>query len=333
MINFDDINQILKAKKCGDLFSNDANKAKEEYRILAKKYHPDINPNAELAFKIITELYQRAEKLFESSDWEISNRIIIINPNGQGINSGYLSEKYFEMGRFYICKTAIIYLFTSTYEKYYNNSIKMIRNINFKDDKIRNQFESYMPKILNSFKTDKDEYCLVISKTSDVFLLEDICKYYNYDIPDRHIAWIISRLSSLSCLFQNMGIVHNGLTLDNCFISPKYHSIIPLGGWWYTTDIQDKMLGVKTETYQIMSVIAKGNKLSETFTDLESTKFIGRKCINDISKLPKPFKEWLEKGSCDSAFKEFKNWNDVLNKSYGKRKFIEMLISEKDIYK
>ena len=35
--------EILLIKKAGDLFSNDLNKCKLEYKELAKQWHPDMN--------------------------------------------------------------------------------------------------------------------------------------------------------------------------------------------------------------------------------------------------------------------------------------------------
>lgn len=39
--------EIIKANKCGDLFENDIDSIKSEYRALAKLYHPDVNKSKE----------------------------------------------------------------------------------------------------------------------------------------------------------------------------------------------------------------------------------------------------------------------------------------------
>ena len=188
-----------------------------------------------------------------------------------------------------------------------------------------------MPHIKYQFETHDGRYCLIVDKTPDVFLLSDILAYYKETIPDRHAAWIISRLCNLCCYFNYLDIAHNGLTLQTCFISPALHTILPLGGWWYTAKEGEKMLGVPKDIYDVMPVKAKSDKISCARTDLEALKLIGRQIV-DKKEAPKPMLEFLNSGSTD-AIQEFGKWSLALDDSYGKRRFVEMKIDKTDIYK
>lgn len=77
------IGKVLKAKKCGDIFSNDTDKIKEEYRKLIKEYHPDVNRDstAREAFQIIQKLYAEAQEYIAQGKWQSSNTIILKEKN------------------------------------------------------------------------------------------------------------------------------------------------------------------------------------------------------------------------------------------------------------
>lgn len=66
-------NEILAAKKCGDLFSKaDKDTVTREYRDLAREFHPDrcALPNADDIFKHLHDLYDDALRLLEKDEWE-----------------------------------------------------------------------------------------------------------------------------------------------------------------------------------------------------------------------------------------------------------------------
>ena len=223
------------------------------------------------------------------------------------------------------------YVFNEKHKKFFDNAVSQIKGLRYANKKMEEEMSRFMPHILYALSLDDGRFCLVLNKPEDVFLLSDIKDFFGGSLPDRHVAWIMSRLSNLCCYFSYVGIAHNGLTMQNCFICPSKHSILPLGGWWYTQKIGSKMLGVPSAVYDIMPIKAKSEKLSDIITDLESSKLIGRQ-LSDISSLPKPFQSFLNSGSAHDAIEEFNRWNATLDKSYGKRKFVNMQVTKTDIY-
>jgi len=177
------------------------------------------------------------------------------------------------------------------------------------------------------------EYCLVLKKEAGDYLLSDLDGFYKNqgkELGDRHCAWVVSRLSNIACFLKYNNLVHNGISMTNCFISPKYHTIMLFGGWWYCVPNGEKMIGTQKSVYDVMPVKEKSEKISTYKTDLECVKQIGRQLNKN---LPKPFEMWVNKATSGDAFKEFESWNKALDDSYGERKFIVLDISEKDIYK
>lgn len=331
---------ILSITKCGDLFPYGEDKVKAKYKELVKVWHPDTNsdPEASNVFAKITELYNHALELLADGQWEKTNYILISKDNGKKIALNYDTCFDFELGTCYVTKTKVVYVLGSDKEKYYNNAIRRIKGLQYKDKKMKEDLSRFFPKIYQTFKTNNGEYVIVLDKTEDVYPLKNVFEYFNNKIDDKHVAWIISRLCNLTCYLKFSGLVHNGININNCFISPKYHSILLLGGWWYTTKEDENMIGTTKDIFSIMSVSAKGSKKSSSLTDLESVKLLGRQLLGETncrklsldSSIPKPFINFLIGCSGNNSYEEFTKWDKALNDSYGKRKFINMEI--KNLY-
>lgn len=217
--------KILAAKKCGDLFSK-ADKATVvlEYRKLAKEFHPDVCPlpNAEDVFKHLSKLYEEALDLLAQGQWEISNVVSIRDNCGKTYQGRYLKTFQFELGVAYVADLSVTYILDKQNKRFFDNAINQIGALKYANPNMEEEFSRYLPKIKHQFETRDGQYCLILDKTPDVFLLSDILAYYKNSIPDRHAAWIISRLCNLCCYFDYLGMAHNGLTLQNCFISPHF---------------------------------------------------------------------------------------------------------------
>ena len=328
--------EILSVTKCGDLFPYGEEEVKSKYKELVKKWHPDTNsnPDALNVFTKITELYDKALELLKNGQWEKTNYILISKADGKKIALNYDTYFDFELGTCYVTKTKIVYILGEDKKKYYNNAMQRINNLRYKDKKMEDDLSRFFPKIYQTFKTNNGEYVIVLDKTEDIYPLKKVYEYFGERIEDRHVAWIISRLCNLTCYLKFSGLVHNGININNCFVSPKDHSILLIGGWWYTTKEDERMIGTTKDIFSIMSVSSKESKKSSSLTDLESVKLLGRRLLGETNcrklsldnSIPKPFINFLTGGSCNNPYEEFTKWDRALEDSYGKRKFINMEI-------
>lgn len=325
--------EILSINKCGDLFPYGEDAAKAKYRELVKLWHPDTNKSAE-AFEVfgrINALYDRARELLKNGQWEKTDFILLTKENGKHIAVNYDTFFLFELGRCYVSKTKVIYVFDSDKEKYYKNAVQRISAIRYGDKKMEEDLGRFLPKPYQNFRTKSGEFVLVLDKPEDVYPLKSVCGYFGGSLDDRHAAWIISRLCNLACYLKYSGLVHNGISIDNCFISPNAHSVLLLGGWWYAVREGENMLGAAKEIFEIMPVSAKSTKRASAVTDLESVKLIGRKLVGSSAKAPKPFMNFLTGGSGSSSYEEYEKWDKALYASYGERRFVKMEIN--DLYR
>jgi serine/threonine protein kinase len=341
MINIHDAKSILSVTQVGDLFTNDADKIKTEYKDLAKIWHPDMNsdPDASTVFAFISELYQKALNLLSVGKWEKKNYIQLQIKDNKRIDISYLREHQFELGVMYVCNKHIIYVFDTDKKVFYDNALTQIKGLKYTSDRMKTEISRFMPSIISSYETIDDKYVYVISKTEDTYCLVDILNYYDGIIPDRHVAWVMTRLCNLLCYLDYSGLSHNGININSCFVSPKYHSIMLYGGWSYTKKQGEKLIGTSKEIFDVMPLSVKNSKLSSILTDIESVKLIGRTLLGDrtgirlVSKgIPKPFVDWLCDGATSNAITESKRWDETIVESYGARKFISMDVIKDKVY-
>lgn len=171
------IDKILNPNtKVGDIFPNDITQAKNIYRDLCKKYHPDTfaDDRANDIISALTKLYNNAIKAIETGTWEKSNFIAIKTTKGTTLNINYLYHRVFELGEYYVCNQHIIYIFDFNKKKYYNNYIKQINKISYKDKKMEKYFKNLFPQVISEYNTLDNKHIIVISKTEDVYPLRAV---------------------------------------------------------------------------------------------------------------------------------------------------------------
>lgn len=338
-----DGNKILKMQKAGDLFPNDADKCKQKYKELVKEWHPDnsTKKNANDVFQHINKLYSEALEMITKGKWEKTNFVTLVTSSGKKIEISFSAHSKFELGETYVCSKHVIYIIDKDKEKYYKNAIERIKSIKYADKNMESKLSIFMPTIHNAYELDDGRHCLILKKTPDVYPLRNVLEYFKGKVPPKHTAWMISRLSNIACILGYNNIVHNGINIDNCYVSPEFHSIMLLGGWWYSVPVGEKMIGITKENYDVIPIVEKNKKVASYVTDLESIKMVGRKLLghniirtllND-NEIPSAYRNFLIEGASDDAVKEFKKWDKSLNDAYGKREFIKLELKKEDVYK
>jgi hypothetical protein len=232
-------NEILAITNVGDVFSNDINIIKKEYQKLAKEWHPDFNGNSLESNTVMTKinlLYEKALILIGENKWEGTNFIKIPCVNNKSYEIKYKVSYNFELGNMYVNDNIVVYIVDGKHKDFYKNGISKIKNFKFVNDKMKEEMQRFLPIINEEFETIDSQYGVILKKTPDLLLLKDVLQYYNNNIPDKHVAWILSSLYNIACYIDYSNLAHNGITLSNYFISPKYHSGALLGGWWYAKE-------------------------------------------------------------------------------------------------
>lgn len=332
---------ILKICKPGDLFDEEEAQCRQEYRELARRYHPDAPDGGDPeVFDWITNLYQKALKQIGEGVWEKSDFIQITTRAGKKLMICYLASFAFELGHCYVCRNKIIYLLREDKEKYYKNAVRRISSLSWADDGMKREMEGAVPILCSHGQAGNGAYFIVLDKPEDAVPLRLLLDYMK-QIPGKHAAWMISRLGSMACYLNYSGLAHNGMDINSCFVSPKGHTILLGGGWWYTVGFGEKLIGTTKEIFDLMPAAEKTAKISGVTTDLESVKWIGRILLGEENsrklklrtEFPEAMADFLCGGSGKDAFTEMEKWDLALKRSYGERRFVKLDITPEMIYK
>lgn len=324
-------NEIMSASSYSDLFSSDENEAKKEFHSYCKVYHPDVDNSEKAlkAFEKIRQLYSLrtcSTTVNSSVHEEVIFRDIRTN-KGFSLNNPVILNVCPGGIKIYHTATKVALIFEKEYSKLYENYIKQVDNLFYKDDKMGKEFKRYFPKVLKHFELadSNGKHCILLEKTSEVLNLGKIVTSYKArgeKFPKEQAAWIMNRLFNLSCYFEFMGKAFNGFSLENIWVSPEMHTVLLLEGFEYTKEINEKMLGCPVSVFKTLPIKVKDNKLSSTLTDLESIKSIGRELFaghDDLVNIQKYIKAGTDS---NSTFDEWDIYGKAVHADFGKREFI-----------
>lgn len=326
------INKILTCSY-SELFKNNKDDVLQKYREYVKLVHPDIchDSNADKAFNRLTELKNEAIIAIENGTWFEKDTIYYSLTTGQKLRIKHLYHHLLDVCEYYVCKTRLIYIFDRAYKKYYDNYKKVFDSWKCKDIKMNKEiFDIILPQDIKYYTTTNGKYIISIKKTEDVFPLRAVVEnYWKNKVPAKHLAWITSRLMQNITAISYKGYVVNGIDIDSCFISCKYHAVSIYGGWWFATKINEVMIGTTRDILNIMPPKVKADKKSNVLTDIESIKLLLRSLAFEC---PDEIMTFYNSGSKELAIEEWKKWDSVLLKAFGERRFIKIEPTEKEIY-
>lgn len=320
------------------LFPNDEKEALKVFRSLSMKCHPDHDKSAHATdvFVHIQKLYTEVLELIKNGKWEEEGVREVSTTDGKKFRFRYKHKTMFELGEVLECDSVVAYFVDNAHKKLYDNAIKMIGSLKYKNDNMEKEVKRYMPRIVKKFTAVDGRHVLVLQKTHEVINLQVALDYFvanKYpEVWDKHAAWIQSRLNNILCYLNYCGIVHNGISAEAVYISPEFHSICLLGGWWYAVKVGDKMLSVPKKLYNHVPPTVLDTKIASQITDGELVKALGRETLKNV-KAPQPFVNWLKFGASGKPVKDFEQWMEkVLPAAYGERKFIKLNLNAEDVY-
>ena len=331
---------LLKLTKPELLFSKDD--IKNQFRHLALKWHPDKchDPHCSEVFSHINNLYNSGLEKIKKGYWDTFGLLEVQSVEGKKYNIRYKASIPFQLGVMYVGDTVVVYKVKKEFEKLYKSYIDNISVLKYSSDRMKEEFSRYFPVIMATITAPDDLY-IVLKKTPDVLPLSVVLRYYGGSIDPKGVAWIVSTLHNIHCYLQYNELVHNDINLDTYFISPRNHSGLLLGGWWYTAGINKKLKGVPTGTYERMRSKKRSEKRADRFVDGELIRSLARTLLGDETgmklvskyKVPEEMSQWLRFPGNESAVFDYKKWrNEVLPKAFGERKFTPMNIDINDAY-
>lgn len=323
---------ILKITAYGHLFPEADEEAIETiYRKLARTWHPDVA----VTDKVMTHinvLRDEALRALKGGTWETPGRMYLTDAKGTVYWYNYRTRRPFELGETIVGDDFVVYVVTpDNKDLFINADMTLRRGFKFADKRMRNEFEQYMPRIRESYATNDGRLVINFEKTEDLLLLADVIAHYPEGLPPEHSAWVLSSLFNIACFLQFGAITHNAIATDTIFISPKYHSVALLGGWWYSTRAGSKLIALPKRSANLLPPHMQRGKISDTKLDGELIRAVGRELLKGTSA-PDKLKRWLNLPATDNPAAEYMNWKNVLKEVWGPPKFRELKLTSNDIY-
>lgn len=271
----------------------------------------------------------------EEGFWIDAKREELLREDGKTIEISYFMKMKADMCMMYVAKEHVLYVFEKEYEKFADNYVKMAAAVRYPNHEMEKELRRYMPQVAERCRLDGGGIMIAVKKEREVYPLKLLGV-----LIDRHVAWIISRLENICCLLSYNGMVLNGLTMDNLFVSPGDHQIYVYGGWWFAGYEGSMMNGISGDARKYIYRKYLEKKRSHPSTDLEALRYAAAKLLGyetreeaaDAKLLPEAFKEFITDTARESAQKDFSEWDRVLKKSYGERKFIPLRVTEEELY-
>jgi hypothetical protein len=115
-----------------------------------------------------------------------------------------------------------------------------------------------------------------------------------------------------------------------------------LGGWWYAAQIGERMVAAPAGTIAWAPHDLMDTGRADFRTDLDLVRAIGRELLGDItgaslaraSAAPRAMIDWLRLPALDDPIEEYRTWRtQVLHDSFGARRFVELPLTQSDIYR
>lgn len=328
------------------LFSGDVQTAKTEYYILSRRWHPDLSkhPDAALVFQHVNKIYRTAQELIETDAWRGAGVLELpIAKSSEVFKSRqlrYFKRASFELGDLYIGKTEIAWAVERQYADLFENARRQLKNFRFANAAMQTEIERSLPLRPEYFVT-RERLIMVLPKSADAILLEDLLDYLGGAIPAKHVAWIVGSLQNLCCYFDYHQIVHQDISPRTVFVSPEHHTAVLLGGWWYTSFANEKIRALPSRTTRTAPADVLRNKRADARVDLELIRQTGRELLGSKTNarltvdknVPPAMARWLSGATSGLAVTDYQLWQNVLAMDFGKPRFCPLAINSSAIYR
>lgn len=305
---------------------------------LARKWYPDVNgsqPNAAAVFSHLVVLRNKANEKVRNKTWSTPGLAEI---SGRKIR--YFHKEKTEICDLYVGNTIGAVVVCADHRDLALSMERTVSSLSYPDETLRRQFSQRLPEIRACFDGQDGTRVVVFKKPSGVVRLADILRK-NGPIDARHVAWIMSELLSVATFFTLvMGIAHQGLNIDTVYVQPETHTVFIGGGWFYAGTIGQPLVALPDQTMACAPSQALAGKVVSASFDTACLRAIGRTLLGDAGgssfrarrDIPESLASWLLLPGTGNPQDDFRGWDQVLEQSFGPKKFVTFPITAQQIY-
>jgi hypothetical protein len=338
---------MAKVTKYTQIFPKDSKQSEYIYNKLRSFWHPDKHPpvTPEIAariFSMVQTMYKEFTKRMEEGTYGYGRKINFQIKNLEFEYTYFGENEVNTFGVQYTGRATVAFDFSDSIQPYLANwqtAFKKMRSLADRFTPFAKDFHHQLNAAPEVNQTnDKSGYVIKIVKTSDHLCLDHILK--RGPLPAEHVAWVISRLLNLGRFIEEADVVNLDICTRNTFIHPAEHSLIVVDGWQYGSSWKTNVNAAPDNFIRMFPGFLSGPRLHKKHV-IGMIKKLAKTCLGDSigvklaadKSLPKPMIQWLNTTrSSTTLAEEMVEWEKVKQESFGPPKFINLCLSEKDIY-
>ena len=335
---------VMKAMHPSQVFSMNLDTLEEEREAYLTKFKPAAYSTIKnfILTQRITLLYREAIEILKNNN-SSSYYICFEDTQGQKRYEGKYHYSYdIKFGTMYVTDKNIVFYVLGKYEKYYENFLEKTRKFPKLDKDNWEKVMYMLPNVKDSFTSTTGDKIIIVEKPCEIYPLKEILNYFGGRLNPEYVASIITRLNHFICYIDICYLHHNGITLDNLFFAPgrvvkkgepytvnDMRIVGVYGGWFFTTWNEEKISGMPRDIYEYLPDNVKRTGYSSFEIDVLSIKKLALELLGgDLTDVPEAFVNWINCTECAAnAYEEYKHWEDVIIRSFGKKRFVQMDIS------
>lgn len=325
------------------LFSGDDEADRGLYRTLAMEFHPDRHPAYGEVFKHLAGLRAARDRQICDGTWCGAGRLELALGGGRRLKIRFLRRYPFELGTLLIGARSITWQIRSEHRALYEQGVRTLKGLRFANRAMRDEMARVLPRIELEAETGEGPV-LVLARGPDVMRLRDVLEHLGGTIPPRHVAWILGALHNLGAYLHWAGLTHNAISPDTCFISPRDHTGLLLGGWWYARPAGDAVTYLPGPSADVWRTIlpprVAAARRATPALDRELIRLVARTLLGDPGgtrllrdpAIPAPLRRWVTTPGDDDGIEDYANWARARDAAFGPQRFVTMDLTPQEMY-
>lgn len=325
------------------LFSGDEAADRKLYRTLAMEFHPDRHPAYGEAFKHLAALVAARDGQLDDGTWCGAGRQTLALGGGKRLNVRYLRRYPFELGTLLIGRRSFAWLVRGEHRALYEQGVRTLKRLRYADDRMRNEMARVLPRIELEAETSEG-FVLVMSRPPDVVRMRDVLDHLGGRMEPRHVAWILGTLHNMGAYLHWAGLTHNAIGLDSWFISPRDHTGLLLGGWWYARPAGEAMTYLPAASAGVWRTILPPQlaaaRRATPALDRELIRLVARTLLGDPGGtrllrdpgIPPALRRWVTAPGAGDGIEDYADWVRARDAAFGRPRFVTMDLTPQEIY-
>lgn len=336
LMTADQILSVPPSGKAG-IFSGPAEEVRSTFRRLAALWHPDVckDPRATEVFAHLVRLRDTA--LRSGRPAPASSRTLRTR-DGRDLGLSPLSTLPLDTGELLVGRHSLTWVYRAEAADLAEAGASTIAGFRFADERMRKQMTPFLPTLDRRIPLADGEEALVMARHADEVLLADLLRMKGA-VPAEHAAWIGSGLLNLACWLGWAGLVHGAIAPETVLISPETHTVRLMGGWGFATKVGGRPTALPGRTLALAPRLAVKGEVVDPRLDLELIRRTLREALGDPTGggllrggAPEPIGRWLVMPPEAEATRDYAVWLTVLEKVWGKRRFVRWDMEPKNVY-